>query len=57
MDSQNDYLSRSGSIPFFKVWRSALDLDQQAPQFNYRISEDKVGTLKGRRVNPHKFGI
>jgi arylsulfatase A-like enzyme len=57
MDSQNDYLNRSDSIPFFKVWRSALDLDQQAPQFNYRISEDKVGTLKGRRVNPHKFGI
>ena len=57
MESQNDYLNNSDNIPFFKVWRSALDLDQQAPQFNYHISEDKVGSLKGRRVNPHDFGI
>jgi uncharacterized sulfatase len=57
MESQNDYLNDSENIPFFKVWRSALDLDQQAPQFNYHISEDKVGSLKERRVNPHDFGI
>lgn len=57
MESQNDYLNDSRNFPFFKVWRSALDLDQQAPQFNYSILEDKVGSLKGRRVNPHDFGI
>lgn len=53
--SQNDFLSKSDSIPFFKIWRH--ELDQQGPQFNYQISEDKVGSLEGRKVNPHNFGI
>jgi len=57
MKSQKDYLSESNSIPFFQVWRPALDLDVQAPQFNYSISEDKVGSLNGKKVNPHNFGI
>ena len=57
MKSQNDYLGDSSHIPFFKVWRPALDLDVQAPQFNYRISVDKEGSLEGRKVNPHNYGI
>ena len=55
MKSQKDYLSESATIPFFQVWRH--ELDAQGPQFNYRISEDKVGTLNGKKVNPHNFGI
>jgi uncharacterized sulfatase len=57
MESQNDYLLESNPMPFFKVWRPALDLDVQAPQFNYSISKDKVGSLNGKKVNPHYFGI
>ncbi len=57
MESQNDYLDDSSHIPFFKVWRPALDLDVQAPQFNHSILEDKVGSLEGKKMNPHSFGI
>ena len=57
LESQNDYLVRSEDIPFFKVWRPALDLDVQAPEFNYFISSEKVGSLKGRKQDPHDFGI
>ena len=55
MESQNDYLSNSDSIPFFDVWRH--ELDAQGPQFNYQIDEEKVGSLNGKKVNPHIFGI
>lgn len=56
MKSQKDYLSEnSNRIPFFQVWRH--ELDAQGPQFNYQISDDKVGSLNGRKVNPHKFGF
>ena len=55
MNSQKDYLSESGAIPFFNVWRH--ELDAQGPQFNYHISDDKVGSLEGKKVNPHNFGI
>ena len=55
MKSQNDYLSNSKPIPFFKVWRH--ELDAQGPQFNYQIEEKKVGSLIGKKVNPHIFGI
>ena len=55
MNSQKDYLSESGTIPFFNVWRH--ELDAQGPQFNYHISADKVGSLEGKKVNPHNFGI
>ena len=55
MKSQNDYLSESSSIPFFKVWRH--ELDAQGPQFNYQIEEKKVGSLSEKKVNPHTFGI
>lgn len=56
MQSQNDYLIKDSEIPFFKVWRHALNLDVQAPQFNYNIPDDKVGSLEGRKVDPHDFG-
>ena len=53
MKSQNDYLTDDSShIPFFKVWRH--ELDAQAPQFNYHILVDKVGSLD-KKVNPHQF--
>ena len=56
MKSQKDYLSEGSCvIPFFKVWRH--ELDEQGPQFNYSILQDKVGSLIKKKVNPHEFGI
>ena len=54
IEAQNDYLSRSNTIPFFKVWRH--ELDEQGPQFNYKISSDMEGSLVGKKVEPHLFG-
>ncbi len=53
MESQNDYLKESGGIPFLKVLKHQLD--EQAPAFNYQIPEEMVGSLKGKKRDPHKL--
>ena len=55
MERQKDYLSTTNSIPYFKIWRHELDV--QDPQFNYSIEDDKVGILEGKKVSHHKYGI
>ena len=55
MERQKDYLSTTNSIPYFKIWRHELDV--QDPQFNYSIKDDKVGILEGKKVSHHKYGI
>ena len=51
MKSQNDFLSEEGIPPIFKVW--GHQLDENAPRFKYKIPEKMLGTLSGKKVDPH----
>jgi uncharacterized sulfatase len=53
MQSQHDYLSEDGPVRFLKV--GMHDLDQPAPQFKYSLPEEHVGSLKGRKHDPHQL--
>lgn len=55
LKSQKDYLIISNKIPYFEIWRH--DLDSQGPEFNYNIKDEKVGSLEGKKVNHHIYGI
>lgn len=50
MKSQNDYLSEDGDVPFLDVGKR-FSLDQSDKR--YSIPEERVGTLEGKKINPH----
>jgi arylsulfatase A-like enzyme len=51
METQNDFLSEGGDIPFLKV--AMHDLDQPDPRFGYEIPAEQIGALAGLRLCPH----
>ena len=53
MESQNDYLTEDGPVPFLKVKLHRLDESQE--QFNYIVPEELSGSLQGRMRDPHKI--
>lgn len=53
MKAQNDYLSESDGAQFLKVWQH--ELDEPAPRFNYSLPEKYIGSLKGKKRDPHKI--
>lgn len=53
MKQQNDYLDETGKVQYLKV--QMHELDEQAPKFNYRIPDEMVGALKGKKRDPQKL--
>jgi len=55
MAAQNDYLTENGPIPFLGV-NKRFSLDQMDKKYYaaYSIPKDKIGSLKGKTVNPHE---
>jgi uncharacterized sulfatase len=53
MKKQNDYLTEKGPVRYLKT--RMHQLDEQAPQFNYEIPDELVGSLKGKKRDPHKL--
>jgi uncharacterized sulfatase len=53
LKSQHDYLTEAGGVEFLQV--RMHELDQPAPQFNYRLPEEYIGVLEGKKKAPHKI--
>jgi arylsulfatase A-like enzyme len=52
MKQQNDYLTEDGPVPFLEVGRQ-FNLDQTDDQYGYAIPAEMIGSLKGKKINPH----
>ncbi|MDF7823444.1 sulfatase [Pontiellaceae bacterium B12227] len=52
MKKQNDYLTENAPIPFLEVGKR-FGLDHMDNKYSYSIPEEKVGSLKGKTIDPH----
>jgi len=53
MAAQNDYLTENGPVPILEVGKR-FALDHMDDKYSYSIPEEKVGSLKGQGIHPHK---
>jgi len=52
MAEQNDYLTENGPVPILEVGKR-FGLDHMDNKYSYSIPEEKVGSLKGKTIDPH----